>query len=352
MTLALCTATISLSALRNNLEQVKKCASNSKILTVLKANAYGHGMLETAKALAASDVFAVARIEEAIKLRAISNKPIIILSGVLGGDAVQACRENGIQPVIHSLTSWHFIKQHAPDLDYWLKVDSGMHRLGLSKEEFTQIAQQRDKHCQGLLSHLSDAECDDKTQTQLQLERFNELHQLWPELPCSLANSAGILFHPSSHFDWVRPGIMLYGMNPANTETATSQKLQAVMRFNTKVVAIHDIPAGESVGYNGRWQANKASRIATLAAGYADGYPRHAKDGTPVWINGAYYPLAGKVSMDLITVDVTGANVQLGDTAELWGEHVSASTVAEYADTISYDLFTGVSQRVPRIYCE
>lgn len=352
MTLALCTATISLSALRNNLQQVKKCTGNSQILTVLKANAYGHGMLETANALQASDAFAVARIEEGISLRAICDKPIIILSGIIGSDAVKACVAHNLQPVIHNLDSWHFIKQHAPNLAYWLKVDSGMHRLGLSAEEFAQLAQEKDTHCQGLLSHLSDAECEDTTQTQLQLQRFNALHQLWPELPCSLANSAGVLLHPSSHFDWVRPGIMLYGMNPAKQETATSKNLQAVMRFTTKVVAIHDIPAGESVGYNGRWQASKASRIATLAAGYADGYPRHAKDGTPVWINGASYPLAGKVSMDLITVDVTGSAVKIGDEAELWGEHISANTVADYADTISYALFTGVSQRVPRIYCE
>lgn len=352
MTLALCTATISLSALRNNLQQVKKCASNSRILTVLKANAYGHGMLETADALQASDAFAVARIEEGISLRAISDKPIIILSGIIGLDAVQACVEHHLQPVIHSLDNWHFIKQHATHLSYWLKVDSGMHRLGLSADEFAYLAQQRDTQCQGLLSHLSDAECADKTQTTLQLQRFNTLHQLWPELPCSLANSAGILLHPSSHFDWVRPGIMLYGMNPSEQPTAISKNLQAVMRFNTQVVAIHTISAGESVGYNGRWLASQPSRIATLAAGYADGYPRHAKDGTPVWINGASYPLAGKVSMDLITVDVTGSNVQIGDIAELWGEHISANTVAHYADTISYALFTGVSQRVPRIYCE
>lgn len=347
---ALCTATVSLSALGHNLNIVRQCTAHSRIIAVIKANAYGHGMEAAAGALQAADAFAVARIEEGIALRAITHKNILVLSGVSGADGIRQCLMHQLLPVIQTQADWQLLKQQAPTLPYWLKADTGMHRLGLSADEFATIAAQRDSLCQGLMSHLSDAEIPQKNTTAQQLQQFAALHRQWPELPCSLANSGGVLFHPDSHYQWVRPGIMLYGCNPGTEETVFTRQLQPVMQLHSRVLAVRDINNGERVGYNGRWQAQKPSRIATIAAGYADGYPRHAKDGTPVWINGKIYPLAGKVSMDLITVDVTNGDVAIGDQVELWGENLPANTVAQWADTISYALFTGVTQRVPRIY--
>lgn len=347
---ALSQASISLSALANNLRVARRCAPNSRIMAVLKADAYGHGLSETAKALSDADAFAVARIEEGITLRMRCGKPIIVLSGCSGKTAIELAGEHGLQVVIHTVNDWTILKAHCPHLPYWLKVDTGMHRLGLSLEDFQAIAQQADPVCQGIISHLSDAEESEWHISEKQYARLQVFKKLRPELPLSLANSAGLLYHKESHLQWVRPGLMLYGCNPGSQDCDTSRQLQAAMTFNSQVIALHDIEAGERVGYNGRFIASKPTRIATIAVGYADGYPRHAKDGTPVWINGKTYPLAGKVSMDLITVDVSGSDVALGDSVELWGTNLSATTVAEWADTISYHLFTGLTQRVPRVY--
>lgn len=347
---ALCTATISLSAFANNLKIAQSCAPNSKVMAVLKADAYGHGLTEAAKALSDADAFAVARIEEGIALRMQCAKPIIVLSGCSGKKVLELAAEHHLQAVIHTLEDWQVLQQHFPTLPYWLKVDTGMHRLGLSFADFQQINAENNTLCQGIISHLSDAEELQFSLSQLQLQRLQAFQAQRPELPCSLANSAALLYHPETHLQWVRPGLMLYGCNPAEQSCAASQKLQAVMSFCSQVIALHDIEAGERVGYNGRFVADKPTRIATIAVGYADGYPRHAKDGTPVWINGKVFPLAGKVSMDLITVNVSGGEVKIGDTVELWGKNLSASTVAAWADTISYHLFTGLTQRVPRVY--
>lgn len=352
MTPALCFATISLAAIKHNLSVVRRYAPNSRIFAILKANAYGHGLVPVARALDQADAFAVARIDEGVELRQHTGKDIIVLSGCSGAINLQLCAQNRLQPVIHNLGDWQLLKQYLPELAYWLKVDTGMHRLGLSAQEFQTILASDDQLCLGVISHLSDAEQLDCDQTAKQIQQFEQLLQSASTLPASLANSAGILYHPNAHFDWVRPGIMMYGLSPKNDDSETATQLQAAMSLQAKVVAIHEIAAGESVGYNGRWQAAKNSRIATIAIGYADGYPRHAKDGTPVWINGKTYPLAGKVSMDLITVDVTGGAVSVGDVAELWGQNLSANTVAEWADTISYQLLTGVSQRVARHYLD
>lgn len=347
---ALCTALISLTSLRHNFTVVRSLAPQSKVIAVIKANAYGHGMLEAAKVLTDSDAFAVARVEEGQLLRTVTDKPIVVLSGVNGLDALKTCLAANLQPVIHNLADWQLAKQKTKTLCYWLKCDTGMHRLGLTAEEFELIAKRKDPLCQGMVSHFSDSELLAKPKTAQQLAAFDALHDLWPELPASIANSAAIIFHPNSHYDWVRPGIMLYGANPSAINNHITAQLQPVMTLQSQVVALHDIDQGECVGYNGRWQASQRSRIATIAVGYADGYPRHAKDGTPVFIRGKCYPLAGKVSMDLITVDVSGSDVAVGDTVELWGNNLPATTVAEWADTISYSLFTGVTHRVPRIY--
>ena len=203
------------------------------------------------------------------------------------------------------------------------------------------------------MTHFSNSEAEYTAVTQRQQQRFADATQDI-SIPTSLANSAAIIQHPDSHADWVRPGIMLYGANPlsATHPLTDSVSLIPAMTLCAPVIAVRDVAKGESVGYNQRWQAKETSKIATVAIGYGDGYPRHAKNGTPVWVNGEHAKLAGTVSMDLITIDITDcAPVAVGDTVELWGEHVSVSTVAEHSETISYELLTAVSKRVPRRYC-
>ena len=348
---SLTTATISLPALRNNLAVARRAAPASNIMAVIKADAYGHGLCPVADALMAhSDALAVARIEEAITLREHGiDLPLVILSGIHNTEALAACRQFRLQPVIHRLSMLKALARLPAAVPYWLKVDTGMHRLGLAMDELAQLAT-LPPGCIGIMSHMADAELPDHPGNRQQAQQFLQMCSRWPQLAKSLANSATLLLHPALQHQWVRPGIMLYGANPGSINTPATDQLQAAMRLQSTVIATRPVTAGERVGYNGLWQASRDSRIATVAIGYADGYPRHAPAGTPVWINGRQYPLAGRVSMDLITVDVTDGAVREGDSVELWGEHIAATTVAGMAGTISYALFTGVTQRVPRIY--
>ena len=349
MTTALTTAHISLDALRHNLSIACQCAGNSKVMAVIKGDGYGHGLVAVAETLQDADTLAVARLEEAIELRHHGiDKPLAVLSGISCTDAMAACHEYRLQPVIHSTDGLAKLADLGKKIPFWLKVDSGMHRLGLTEDELAGTGPM--KGCVGVMSHLADAEILDHPNNRKQQQLFDRLRALLPAMPASLANSAAVLLHPPLHYDWVRPGIMLYGANPSLHDNPATRQLQAVMTLTSTVIGLRDINTHERVGYNGNWQAHRPSRIATIAIGYADGYPRHAANGTPVWINGRSYPLVGNVSMDLITVDVTGGNVSIGDTVELWGRHVAAGTVAEMAGTISYQLFTGVTKRVPRIY--
>ncbi len=350
-------AEISLSALENNLSVAKQSASSSKVMAVIKSDAYGHGAVESAKALNAADVMAVARIDEAINLR--NNNilhDIIVLSGLCTEQDLQTCIDQQLQPVIHSENSLRLLSGfHAPStLKVWLKVDTGMHRIGLNPDNFDKsfksVGNARNIELQGVLSHLSDAEnVADKKNTE-QFELFNKLCHEIPVNSRSLCNSAGILFHQQMHFEWVRPGIMLYGVNPSKTENIFTKQLKPVMTLKSRVINIKPVQPGEKVGYNGTWVARKPCMIATIAIGYGDGYPRHAQNGTPVLINGKTYPLSGRVSMDMITIDVGDDDIKIGDEVTLWGEGLPAELIADHAETIAYDLFCGVTARVPRIY--
>ena len=351
-----CRAIIDLAALRHNLQQAKSLAPSSKVMAVIKADAYGHGLVPIAKTLGPyADGLAVARLKEALDLRnnGISNR-LLLLGSLIDTEGMQSCAEQAIDIVIHSPETIRQLCEATLDkpINIWLKVDVGMHRLGLTPEQllhnYRQLSDSPNVADIVLMSHFSSADDEDSAITIDQLTSFDDLTRVF-ENNKSAANSAAILTMPHSHFDWVRPGIMLYGANPLPSPCST--RLKPVMTLKAKIVALREIPAEEGVGYNHRWKSQKPTTLATVGIGYGDGYPRHAHDGTPVLVNGHKAPLAGRVSMDLITVDVSEcSSVNIGDEVTLWGEGLAAEEVAKHSDTISYQLFTSVSDRVCKEY--
>jgi len=347
-------ALIDLSALRHNLAVVRQLCPTSRVMAMVKANAYGHGLLPVARALADADALAVARLEEALALRdAGIDQRLLVLGTLLDETDLRLCSARCIDVTVHDLATVERIAAliDAP-LRVWLKLDGGMHRLGLQPDEF-RAAEQRLRAAPGILElghmmHFSSADEPGAAATEQQLRRFEAAHAGSPA-PVSIANSAALIGRPETRADWVRPGIMLYGDNPlANSHPLP---LRPVMSLRARVLALRRIEAGEAVGYNGVWRSERGSLIATLGVGYGDGYPRHAPNGTPVWINGQLAPLAGRVSMDTITVDVSACgNIAVGMEAELWGTQLAAAEVARRAGTISYELFTALADRVTKDY--
>ncbi|MEE8059753.1 MAG: alanine racemase [Pseudomonadales bacterium] len=352
-------AIINLAAIRHNLSIVKQLAPHSKVMAVIKADAYGHGLIEIAQTLADAEGLAVARLEEALLLRGENiEQRILLLGGFIDMASLQQCAEHSIDIVIHSWNSVETLLTATLEkpVNVWLKHNSGMHRLGLSIEEFRQ-ADPLLGSCANVaekifMTHFSASDETDSTSTDQQLAAFQQATE-GLEAPLSLANSAAIIKHQHTHADWVRPGIMLFGANPigANSQPQFPVDLLPAMTLSAHVMAIRTIEKGASVGYNGCWIADRESKIATVGIGYGDGYPRHASNGTPVLVNGQRATLAGTVSMDLITIDITDCqSVNISDEVILWGEGLKAETIATYADTISYELFTSISKRVPRLY--
>jgi len=355
MTLRTATAIINRQALVDNYQTIKQLAPNSQILAILKANAYGHGLERIASALPFADAFGVARIEEALALRACGIvAPIVLLEGFFAAEDLPILAVNNLQTIIHNEAQLTILCQAslAKPLKVWLKIDSGMHRLGIDPAQFThfyQTLQQSNNVADDivLMSHLACADNPYSEQTQHQIALFTELTHHHNE-PKSLANSAGICAWPSSHFDWIRPGLMLYGVSPMQT-TADSPciTLTPVMTMQSSLIAIRKIAANEPVGYGATWRSSKATTIGVIAIGYGDGYPRHAINGTPVLINGRRVPLVGRVSMDMITVDL-GEQSQdsLGDIVILWGEQLPIEEIATCATTIPYEILCNITRRV------
>jgi alanine racemase len=345
---------IDTAALRYNLARVRAVAPRSRIMSVIKANAYGHGLVPVARALAASDAYAVARLEEALVLRdAGLTHRVLLLEGVLAPEQLAQARQHRFDVMVHCSEQLALLEQHAgsPPVCAWLKLDTGMNRLGFRVEEFAE-AHERLRRIRGvepappLVTHLASADDRIDPMTAAQLQCFETATAGRPG-ERSVANSAGILGWPGSHADWVRPGVMLYGVSPFHSGTALDFDLQPVMTLETEVIAVKHVRAGESVGYQAAWRAQRPSRIAVAAAGYGDGYPRSVPAGTPVLVNGRNAPLVGRVSMDMLTVDVTDLpEVKLGDPVTLWGAGVPVEEVARRAGAIPYQLICGVSQRV------
>ena len=351
-------AQIHLDALTHNLQRVRHYAPASRIMAVIKADAYGHGVIAAATALADADAFALATIEEACQLRdAEIDKPLVVLQGVNDDEDVRLAAKAGLELVVHSGYQAELLKRWptTQPLKLWLKIDTGMHRLGLSPGEFVALYPKLKvlpfvKSLRAM-THFASADETDSEQTRQQLICFDAAVDKL-QIAQSLANSAAIIHAPKTRRDWVRPGIMLYGASPFAQLNAGQFGLQAVMELVSRVVAIRDLSAGESVGYGGRFVTRRPSRIAVAAIGYGDGYPRHLPDGTPVLINGKNATLAGRVSMDSITIDVTDleSSVVVGDKVVLWGPGLPVESIADLAGTINYELLTGVSPRVPRLY--
>jgi alanine racemase len=326
-------------------------------MACVKADAYGHGLERAARALEdLVDGFAVACMEEALGLRAAGiNAPLLLLEGPHSRDEVAEAGARGIHLCIVEARQRDWLAATAPAMrpHCWLKIDTGMHRLGFAPAEAPRVAAELAALLDGsppvLCTHFAAADDPRSAATAEQLACFEEATQdLAGARSC--ANSAALLTVPASHLDWVRPGYLLYGGNPLRTGSAAEHGLRPAMEVSAAVISLRDVASGDRVGYGGRWQARRPSRIATIAIGYGDGYPRHARDGTPVLVAGSRCPLAGRVSMDMITVDVTDhAAVKIGDRAVLWGENPTVDEVAGCADTIGYELLAGLPARLPRV---
>lgn len=348
-------AAIDTRALRHNLNTIRERVRRARVMAVVKANAYGHGLVPTALALAEADAFAVARLEEGLALRAAGIiQPIVLLEGVFTAEQLLEAARHGFDLVVHDELQIELLEEMtgAHRFVLWIKIDSGMNRLGFPPQQFASALErvQRLKPAPleiRLLTHLACADERDNRKTNEQLARFRQaIHGL--DYRVSIANSAGLFGSAHLNCDWVRPGLALYGASPFADSSAAQLGLQPVMSLETSVIALRRVARGESVGYSGAWIAPRDSHIAIVAAGYGDGLPRNLADGTPVLIAGTRSPLVGRVSMDMIAVDVSALpEVHVGTPAVLWGAGLAVEEIARHAGTIPYELLCGVSQRVP-----
>lgn len=351
-----CWVSINLSALQHNLLLAKSYSPNSQVLAVIKANGYGHGMVEVAKALPLADGFAVACLTEAITLRdAGITQPIMLLEGALAEDELTLIAEYQFSMVVHQQRQVEWLQRwQGGDAQFtiWLKLDSGMHRLGFDREGFD-LAHRRLKRCaavqppMGAMSHFANADLPDHPLNREQYECFDSIARSL-EGPVSMANSAALLTFPHTHYDWVRPGIMLFGCSPfMDSNQINSLELQPVMTLQARLLDIKTLDAGEAIGYGSQWQADQDMSYGVVSIGYGDGYPRHAPNGTPVLVNGVECPIIGRVSMDMLCVDLRPQpQALLGDEVTLWGEGLPVERIAEHCGTISYELLCGVTRRV------
>lgn len=352
-------AIVNLEALRHNYQVAASLCEPGLALAVVKANAYGHGAVAVAKALESqAPAFGVACIEEAVELREAGiQRPILLLEGIFTADEVLIASEQQFWLMLEN--EMQFAAVEAADIsrpvNVWLKVDTGMHRLGLHAEQLMQVYE-RMNACRNvapgivIATHLA---CGDELDNDLSARQVASLKELTAELgaPLSMANSPGILGWPSSRAEWSRPGFMLYGNSPFSVPQVEADKLKTVMTLKSGVISVRDLAPGQSVGYASSWTAERESKIATVAMGYGDGYPRHAPCGTPVLVNGKRAPLVGRVSMDMVTIDVTDLDeVKIGDEVIFWGESLTANEVAQHAGTIGYEVLTRMPMRTPRIY--
>lgn len=348
-------ASINCSALKHNLEKVRQRATQSQIMAIIKANAYGHGLLRTAHALINADAFGVARLTEGIALREQGiTQPVVLLAGVMTLDELALAAQHQLDLVVHHEMQLELLAQWQADepcFNVWVKLDTGMHRLGLALNQLDTVLM-RLASCTAvtpsvcLMTHFASADELDRPQTSDQISRFNHAIENHNK-KTSLANSAAILAWPQSHAHWVRPGIMLYGVSPFENSTAHDHGLQPVMTLKTSVMAINQVAEGEAIGYGATWHCPETMPVGVIAIGYGDGYPRHIQPGTPVLINGFRVPIIGRVSMDTLCVDLRHCpDVKIGDTVTLWGEGLPIEEIARCAGTIAYELLCQLTPRV------
>ena len=354
-------ALIRLGALGHNLKLIRSAAPGAKVMAVIKANAYGHGMEAVARQLSSVDAFAVARLPEAMHLRdAGIDKPIVLLAGVYSNDELLRSTERGFEIVVHCPEQIDLLAAYnGPPATVWLKFDTGMNRLGCHPREAAElmatltanesVAELR------LMTHLASADDPNDAITQRQTDEFRKISDGFSGA-VSFANSSAILGLPDvanasavfgfSGDHWIRPGIALFGVSPFSHRNAAELGLKAVMQFEARLISKKPLSAGARVGYSGRYTSDADSTLGIIAAGYGDGYSRHFRDGTPVMINGRRVPLIGNVSMDMIAVDLgQDAKDAVGDIATLWGDGLPVEEVAPWADAIPYELLCGIMNR-------
>lgn len=346
-------AQLDLQALKNNLQIVRRAAPGSRVWSVVKANGYGHGIESIWSALSATDGFALLNLEEAILLRERGWKgPILLLEGFFHADELPLLDKYRLTTSVHS--NWQIkalqnAKLHSP-LDIYLKMNSGMNRLGFQPERVHTVWQQlraiKNVGEMTLMAHFADAEKPDGI-----TDAMARIEQAAEGLDCarSLSNSAATLWHPEAHYQWVRPGIVLYGASPSGQwQDIANSGLKPVMTLRSEIIGIQTLKAGDTVGYGSRYRSTGEQRIGIVAGGYADGYPRLAPTGTPVWVDGVRTGTVGTISMDMMAIDLTPCpQAGIGSPVELWGNEVKVDDVASVAGTVGYELLTALAPRVP-----
>lgn len=360
---------VHLDAIKHNLGVAKSLIGGASLMAVVKTDAYGHGVDAVVHALDEADMLAVATLEEGLSIRNLGiRKPVVILSRLTSPACLQRGLAADLEFVLHTEkhVDWYvdttpvagkpksgLSGQIRPSV--WLKYDAGMHRLGLDQKQYQHAHDRlRSRSAQeqiGVIAHFSDADTPSKVENTQQLSSF-ELATVDHTGVRSIANSAALIVRSESHFDWVRPGIMLYGSSPLRGQSAESLGLRPAMTLSAELIAVRSIKSGDAVGYSGRWVALEDTKIGVVGIGYGDGYPRSTRDGCSVQIDGNEYPLVGRVSMDTLCVDLgRSSGLSSGERVELWGPNVSIDRVAEYADTIPYELMTRMSARKPTRVC-
>jgi alanine racemase len=347
------TAVIDSSALRHNLQRIRHIAPQSRVVAVVKANAYGHGLLEAARSLQDADCYGVARLSEALALRAGGIlKPILLLEGFFSAEDLPLLVANGLDTAVHSVEQLEALEraQLSAPLKVWMKLDTGMHRLGVLPEN-AEAFYQRLSQCANviqpvnMMSHFSCADEPENDYTLKQLQCFQAFAQAKPGIK-SIAASGGTLLWPASHLDLVRPGIILYGVSPMASTEAREYGCRPAMTLTSSLIAVREHRAGEPVGYGATWVSPRDTRLGVVAIGYGDGYPRSAPSGTPVLVNGRSVPIVGRVSMDL----GPNAQDQVGDEAILWGPALPVELIAAATGISAYELITTLTSRVVRTY--
>lgn len=346
-------ATIDVEAIAHNLAQVRERAGRSRVMAVVKADAYGHGLERCLPALAGADLLAVATMDEARAIRAFrADLPVLLLEGVFDPDELALVEQLKLEIVVHHPVQLDWLEEgaHLPGRRVWLKIDSGMHRLGFPLDGIETV-KARLARLPGveevvLMSHFACADRPEHPLNAVQLERFDRAVR-GLDGPHCLANSAALLNLPQTRRDWVRAGLLLYGVSPLPDCTGTDLGLRPAMTLESRLIAVNEVAAGETIGYGARYRAERAMRIGVAAIGYGDGYPRNMPDATPVLVNGREQGLVGRVSMDMITIDLDGQpEARVGDPVVLWGPGLPVERIAAAVGTIPYELLCRVTRRV------
>lgn len=347
------TASIHIDALRHNLAVIRQAAPGAKVMAVIKADGYGHGLERVAHALVGADAFGVAALSDAQRLRAAGlSQKIVLLSGFDEASDLEQLRQLSVDTVVHHESQLEMLSRDSGSpISVWLKMDSGMHRLGFPPERFQAVFDRLRsfRHVADdivLMSHFASSDELDNPQTPAQIACFDDFRHGMPG-DCSLANSSAVLNWPSAHRQWLRAGGALYGLTVADGKTGADFGLKPAMTLSTRLISVQQVKAGERVGYAGTYQCPEDMPVGVAAIGYGDGYPRNIRSGTPALLNGKRVEIIGRVSMDLMTMDLrTQPDAQAGDPVVLWGEGLPIEEIAEAANTISYELTCSITRRV------